>query len=81
MNKWGRFLSVAHIPQRLKPGSFFLGFCGTAEAVPFPVVVNPPVLVDVGGNATGAESPVVFFGLFHGSGRVRGRGGPDGGRY
>ena len=46
MNKWGRFLSVAHIPQRLKPGSFFLGFAARLEAVSFPVVVNPPVLAE-----------------------------------
>jgi hypothetical protein len=25
------------VPQRLKPGSFFVALCGTAEAVPFPI--------------------------------------------
>jgi hypothetical protein len=34
---------------------FLRGFAARLNAVPFPVVVNRPVLVDVGGNATGAE--------------------------
>jgi hypothetical protein len=60
-------LSEGGIPQGLKPGSFLRRFAARLNTVPFPVVVNPPVLVDVRGNVTGAESPVVFFELSRGA--------------
>jgi hypothetical protein len=42
-------------PQRLKP-EYLAALFGTAEAVPFPVVVDRPALGGVGREAAGAEA-------------------------